>query len=121
MRNAVMSGLSRGSVVITQVPAGNVSLPTVQYTHGMLSCCEFTGVALSTLLDMCGADIQGERYVLAEGAERFVRAVRGGRQAVCAEPNPREQRDQRELVKGVGVFDVFRSAENNPLQSDRHG
>ena len=30
---------------------GNVALPSVQYTHGMLSCCEFTGVLLSTLLD----------------------------------------------------------------------
>ena len=26
---------------------GNVAVPTVQYTHGMLSCCEFTGVRLS--------------------------------------------------------------------------
>ena len=30
---------------------GNVAVPTVQYSHGMLSCCEFTGVKLSTLLD----------------------------------------------------------------------
>jgi sulfane dehydrogenase subunit SoxC len=35
----------------------------------MLSCCEYTGVALSTLLDMCGADVKGQRYVLAEGAD----------------------------------------------------
>ncbi|HEX5130659.1 MAG TPA: molybdopterin-dependent oxidoreductase, partial [Usitatibacter sp.] len=35
---------------------GNVAVPTVQYTHGMLSCCEFTGVKLSTLLDDCGFD-----------------------------------------------------------------
>ena len=53
----------------TGIEWNNVSLPTVQYTHGMLSCCEFTGVALATLLDMCGADTKGERYVLAEGAD----------------------------------------------------
>ncbi len=34
---------------------GNVAVPTVQYTHGMLSCCEFTGVPLSKLLEHCGA------------------------------------------------------------------
>ena len=48
---------------------GNVAVPTVQYTHGMLSCCEFTGVPLRTLLDMCGADYRRGRFVLAEGAD----------------------------------------------------
>ncbi|MFZ9676909.1 MAG: sulfite dehydrogenase [Quisquiliibacterium sp.] len=48
---------------------GNVAVPTVQYSHGMLSCCEYTGVRLSTLLDMVGADIKNARYVLAEGAD----------------------------------------------------
>jgi sulfane dehydrogenase subunit SoxC len=48
---------------------GNVAVPTVQYTHGMLSCCEFTGVKLSTLLDDCGFDRKGGKYVLAEGAD----------------------------------------------------
>ncbi len=48
---------------------GNVAVPTVQYSHGMLSCCEYTGVRLSTLLDMAGADTQNGRYVLAEGAD----------------------------------------------------
>ncbi|MBN9463683.1 MAG: sulfite dehydrogenase [Burkholderiales bacterium] len=47
----------------------NVAVPTVQYTHGMLSCCEFTGVLLSTLLDLCGVDRAAGRYVLAEGAD----------------------------------------------------
>jgi sulfane dehydrogenase subunit SoxC len=46
----------------------NVAVPTVQYTHGMLSCCEFTGVPLSTLLELSGADTKRGRYVLAEGA-----------------------------------------------------
>ncbi|WP_374361870.1 sulfite dehydrogenase [Pseudoduganella danionis] len=48
---------------------GNVALPTVQYTHGMLSCSEFTGVLLSTLLEMCGYDKKQGKYVLAEGAD----------------------------------------------------
>jgi sulfane dehydrogenase subunit SoxC len=48
---------------------GNVAVPSVQYTHGMLSCCEFTGVPLSTLLDDCGADTKKGRYLLAEGAD----------------------------------------------------
>jgi sulfane dehydrogenase subunit SoxC len=48
---------------------GNVSVPTVQYTHGMLSCCEFTGVKLSTLLDDCGFDHKNGKHVLAEGAD----------------------------------------------------
>jgi sulfane dehydrogenase subunit SoxC len=48
---------------------GNVAVPTVQYTHGMLSCCEFTGVRLATLLDDCGFDRRNARFVLAEGAD----------------------------------------------------
>jgi len=48
---------------------GNVAVPTVQYTHGMLSCCEFTGVLLSTLLDDCGFDRKAGKFVLAEGAD----------------------------------------------------
>jgi sulfane dehydrogenase subunit SoxC len=48
---------------------GNVAVPTVQYTHGMLSCCEYTGVPLSVLLDLCGIDRKRARFVLAEGAD----------------------------------------------------
>ena len=48
---------------------GNVAVPTVQYTHGMLSCCEYTGVRLSTLLDDCGYDKAKGKFVLAEGAD----------------------------------------------------
>lgn len=48
---------------------GNVAVPTVQYTHGMLSCSEFTGVLLRDLLDDCGADFENARFVLAEGAD----------------------------------------------------
>ena len=47
----------------------NVAVPTVQYTHGMLSCCEFTGVPLATLLDDCGFDRKNAKFVLAEGAD----------------------------------------------------
>jgi sulfane dehydrogenase subunit SoxC len=53
----------------TGIEWNNVALPTVQYTHGMLSCCEFTGVRLSTLLDLCGVDLKRGLYVLAEGAD----------------------------------------------------
>ena len=45
------------------------AMPSVQYTHGMVSCSEFTGVRLSTLLELCGADTRAGRYVLAEGAD----------------------------------------------------
>ena len=48
---------------------GNVAVPTCQYTHGMLSCSEFTGVPLKLLLEMCGADTKRGRYLLAEGAD----------------------------------------------------
>jgi sulfane dehydrogenase subunit SoxC len=48
---------------------GNVAVPTVQYSHGMLSCSEFTGVPLRILLDMAGVDYKRARYVLAEGAD----------------------------------------------------
>ncbi|MDP3356180.1 MAG: sulfite dehydrogenase [Polaromonas sp.] len=48
---------------------GNVAVPTVQYTHGMLSCSEFTGVPLRTLLELCGADFKRAAFVLAEGAD----------------------------------------------------
>lgn len=48
---------------------GNVAVPTVQYTHGMLSCCEFTGVPLSVLLEECGFDKKRGKFVLAEGAD----------------------------------------------------
>jgi len=43
-------------------------LNSLQFTHGMLSCCEWTGVPLSALLDEAG--VQGDgAWVLAEGAD----------------------------------------------------
>ena len=48
---------------------GNVAVPTCQYSHGMISCSEFTGVPLKMVLDMCGVDYKRGRYVLAEGAD----------------------------------------------------
>ena len=48
---------------------GNVAVPTCQYTHGMISCSEFTGVPLITLLEMAGADLKNGKFVLAEGAD----------------------------------------------------
>ena len=47
----------------------NVAVPTVQYSHGMLGCSEWTGVPLSTLLDECGIDRRRAKFVLAEGAD----------------------------------------------------
>jgi len=46
-----------------------VAVPTVQYSHGMLSCSEWTGVLLSTLLDEVGIDRKKARFILAEGAD----------------------------------------------------
>jgi sulfane dehydrogenase subunit SoxC len=48
---------------------GNVAVPTVQYSHGMLACSEFTGVLLSTLLAEVGYDKQNAKFILAEGAD----------------------------------------------------
>ena len=48
---------------------GNVAVPSVQYSHGMLACSEFTGVKLSTLLDDVGFDRGKGKFVLAEGAD----------------------------------------------------
>ncbi len=48
---------------------GNVAVPTVQYTHGMLSCGEFTGVPLRDVLEYCGANFKKGRFVLAEGGD----------------------------------------------------
>ena len=48
---------------------GNVAVPTCQYSHGMISCSEFTGVPLKLLLDMAGVDYRRGRFVLGEGAD----------------------------------------------------
>jgi sulfane dehydrogenase subunit SoxC len=48
---------------------GNVAVPTCQYTHGMISCSEFTGVPLKVLFDLCGVDTKRARFVLGEGAD----------------------------------------------------
>jgi sulfane dehydrogenase subunit SoxC len=53
----------------TAMEWGGVAVPTVQYTHGMISCCEYTGVPLSTLLEDCGFDRKNGKYILAEGAD----------------------------------------------------
>ena len=47
----------------------NVAVPTVQYTHGMIGCSEWTGVPLSVLLEEAGYDRKRARCVLAEGAD----------------------------------------------------
>jgi hypothetical protein len=48
---------------------GNVAVPTVQYSHGMISCSEFTGVPLRVVLDLCGLDYRRARYVRGEDAD----------------------------------------------------
>ncbi len=53
----------------TAMEWGNVAVPTVQYTHGMLSCSEFTGVPLSVLLEDCGYDKKNGKFILAEGSD----------------------------------------------------
>lgn len=40
----------------------------VQFSHGMVHCCEWTGVRLSTLLDEAGVQ-SGVKWILAEGAD----------------------------------------------------
>ena len=39
-----------------------------QFTHGMISCCQYTGVMLSTLLNEVGIKPKG-KWILAEGAD----------------------------------------------------
>jgi len=53
----------------TALEWGNSAVPTVQYTHGMLSCSEFTGVPLSLLLERAGFDRSRATVILAEGAD----------------------------------------------------
>lgn len=43
-------------------------MEALQFTHGMVSCCEWTGVRLATLLDEVGLE-PGAEWLLAEGAD----------------------------------------------------
>ena len=52
----------------TALEWGNSAVPTVQYTHGMLSGSEWTGVPLSLLLERAGYNNKAG-YILAEGAD----------------------------------------------------
>ncbi len=53
----------------TALEWGNSAVPTVQYTHGMLSGSEWTGVPLSLLLERVGIDLSKAKVILAEGAD----------------------------------------------------
>jgi hypothetical protein len=55
--------------------------------------------------------------VVDERAEGFVGAVRARREPVGAEADPGEERDERELVKGVRIFDVLRRADDDVTQT----
>jgi sulfane dehydrogenase subunit SoxC len=48
---------------------GNAAVPTSHFTHGMLSCSEFTGVPPALLLEDAGVDRDRGRFVVAEGAD----------------------------------------------------
>jgi len=43
-------------------------MDALQFTHGMISCCEWTGVLLSTLLEEVGVKPEA-RWILAEGSD----------------------------------------------------
>ncbi|MCP4789050.1 MAG: sulfite dehydrogenase [Gammaproteobacteria bacterium] len=43
-------------------------MEALQFTHGMLSCCEWTGVPLKVLLEEAGIQPEG-KWILAEGAD----------------------------------------------------
>jgi sulfane dehydrogenase subunit SoxC len=47
---------------------GTTAKSTVQETHGLLSCCEWTGVLLSTVLAEAGVK-ENAKWILAEGAD----------------------------------------------------
>lgn len=46
-----------------------VQLNSVQWTHGMMSCLEYTGVRLSDLLKEAGVKLDKARWVIPEGAD----------------------------------------------------
>jgi len=46
----------------------SAQMDRLQFSHGMLSCCEWTGVLLSTLLQECGVQ-KGAQWILAEGSD----------------------------------------------------
>lgn len=46
-----------------------VASKTVQQTHGLLSCAQWTGVPASWLLDAAGIDLSKAKWVLCEGAD----------------------------------------------------
>ncbi len=53
-----------GYTEVLQMPRSK----TVQFSHGLLSCCEWTGVPLGTILDEAGMRPEA-KWVLAEGAD----------------------------------------------------
>jgi sulfane dehydrogenase subunit SoxC len=52
----------------TQTEWGAPTAPTVQWTHGLTSCAEWTGVPLSVLLREVGVQ-KGATWIVAEGAD----------------------------------------------------
>ena len=69
---------------------------------------------------------QGQVRVAAQGPEGLFRTVRGGRKPIRAQPDPRQQWDERQLVKDVRIVKVSRGTEQpsgDPLPKRRfvHG
>ena len=66
---------------------------------------------MKTVSAVASARKNDEPVWLAELTKRFVGTVSRRGEAVGAETDPREHRDQRQLVECVGIANVFGSAE----------
>ncbi len=70
----LMSFPSESHIHFLECPANGgmewrgAQMEALQFTHGMLSCCEWTGVRLSTILQEVGVKPEG-KWILAEGAD----------------------------------------------------
>ncbi len=59
----------------------NWGAPKVELTHGLLSCCEWTGVPLGTVLAEAGVKLEA-KWMLAEGADAARDASRSKRRSM---------------------------------------
>ena len=91
---------------------------SVQVSHGLLSCCEWTGVALSTILDEVGVQ-PGAQWVLAEGADAAAMTrLASALDSLEAIEVPREHR----IVSGgvIAMIELMRFAVS-PVRVERGG
>ena len=85
-------------------------------TSANLNCCvpnSHFRRTLSEIVAVLLAEVAGDRAV------GLIRTVRGGAQAVGAEPDPGEERDERDVVIEFGVADVPRLAQQSSFEG--HG